>query len=633
MRAQSRRGGFLALVRWLDRIFGGTQAALGLYPLGQKEIRMFVQYRVPIQISAVAALAMLTMLPGVASANVYWVSNTNDSGAGSLRQAITDANGHLGYDQIHFDIPGAYTHTIQPATTLPWITDPLLIDGYTQSLSAPATHATPAVLRVVLDGSLTSAEGLVVTASESTIRGLAVGSFPGHAVVFLYGGGNVLEGNHIGTDASGTSGRGNGTWGYGIPGVLIVQSSDNRIGGPAPEQRNVISGNQEEGLEITGVESIYNQVQGNYIGVDAYGTSALPNGYTDGKGIRVSDSASDNIIGGPMPGAANVVSGNAGTGIIVSGHRNEISHNLIGTDYTGTLAIGNDRNGVQISGGNENYVGGNVIANNGFSMHGSRWSGVRVDGGALRNYVWDNHIGTDASDTLSMGNGASGVEVGQAWFTYVLYNTIGNNDHSGVRIDGAAGVYVLENRIGVGIGGNNLSNLEDGVLVVDGSWNIYERNVIRYNEGAGVRVIAGIANLLNANRFSMNGALGIDLGEEGVARNDHLDGDGGANMQQNFPLLRRAERSETSTWIDGELASTPNTTFHLQFFQSETADPSNYGEGDRLIATVDVTTAADGVAGFGFTIPGTLSEGSVVTATATDPNANTSEFSEAIEVN
>ncbi|NQT14577.1 MAG: hypothetical protein HQ582_17605, partial [Planctomycetes bacterium] len=146
------------------------------------------------------------------------VTNTNDSGLGSLRQAILDANGTPGTDTIDFNIAGLGPHTIQPTSALPTITDPVVIDGYTQPGASPNSNPTGSgldtVLSIELDGSLvTGGHGLRITAGNSTVRGLAIHSFPGIGILLQTNGGNAIEGNFIGTDITGTVALGNATQG------------------------------------------------------------------------------------------------------------------------------------------------------------------------------------------------------------------------------------------------------------------------------------------------------------------------------------------------------------------------------------------------------------------------------------
>jgi hypothetical protein len=256
---------------------------------------------------------------GTALADTYPVTNTNDSGAGSLRQAIIDANGHSGPDNISFNIPGSGVRTITPASELPSITSPVTIDGYTQPGATANTlpGGDNAVLLIELNGANAGNSGTGLTfgvdAPGSVVRGLTVNRFAGNGIL-IQGNGNTVAGNFIGTNASGSAALGNSLDG------VSVQASSNTIGGTSIAARNVISGNGRHGISLGGPAGAgqNNQVQTNFIGTDASGTQLLGNG---GDGVFAS-SATNNLIGGIISHAgtppANVIAGNAGCGVGVA---------------------------------------------------------------------------------------------------------------------------------------------------------------------------------------------------------------------------------------------------------------------------------------------------------------------------
>jgi hypothetical protein len=174
----------------------------------------------------------LVVSPGPVLADTLVVTNTSDSGTGSLRQAIIDANTVAGTDTITFNIPGAGPHTIQLLSALPVISEPVVIDGYTQPGTSPNTSGpglgTNAVLEIELDGTNAGADvnGLHIVAGSSTVRGLVINRFEGTGIVLETNGGNILEGNFIGTDTTGTDGLSNF-----IGGILITRAENNTIGG------------------------------------------------------------------------------------------------------------------------------------------------------------------------------------------------------------------------------------------------------------------------------------------------------------------------------------------------------------------------------------------------------------------
>ncbi len=233
-----------------------------------------------------AALFACLAAAGPAQAAPFAVINTSDSGAGSLRDAIDDANLAAGADDISFDIPGSGPHTITLATPLPDITEALTIDG---STGADAAALAP-VKAVFLDGGGTTTSALTSATTGVVIRGLAIGNFQSPAIV-LTAGGTVVEGNFLGTDATGLVDQGNGA-----EGVFVTGFGNNSvIGGATAAQRNVIAGNDSDGILIFGD---LNEVRGNFIGVGRTG-APLGNGFS---GIQLGSSAANNTIGGTAAG-------------------------------------------------------------------------------------------------------------------------------------------------------------------------------------------------------------------------------------------------------------------------------------------------------------------------------------------
>ena len=318
-------------------------------------------------------LALLIFLAlGVASvkANIYTVTNTDDTGAGSLQQAILDANASAGLDTIEFNITvGSAPFTIQPtvANPLPVISDAVIIDGYTQPGAFPNTNppglGSNAVLKIELDGTNagTGASGLIIFAGNSIVRGLVINRFKQNGILIDTNGGNIIEGNFIGTDDGGTADLGNG-WG-----VKIEEADNNIVGGITIQARNVISGNDIGGVLIFndvfgGSEPAgrFNKVQGNFIGTDNTGTTGLGNGTgkTINGGVTISGGAF-NRIGGTDTGAGNVISSNNfGVWMFETTSRNQVQGNFIGTDPTGIIDLGNTFDGVFIFGAEDNNIGG-----------------------------------------------------------------------------------------------------------------------------------------------------------------------------------------------------------------------------------------------------------------------------------
>jgi len=508
----------------------------------------------------------------------FEVTNVNDSDVGSLRDAIIKANANPGPDTIVFNIPGSGAKVIFLLAALPEITDPIVIDATTQ----PGYTSTPLV---ELNGAFSNTtNGLVIKAGGSTVRGLAIGRFIDIGIWVRDCDNNVIQGNHIGVDTTGNVVRTNGD------GIRLTNSSNNLIGGTTAAARNVISGNTSDGIEIRGASNI---VQGNFIGTNAAGTAGVHNG--DGVNIP-SLPFNNNLIGGTSPGAGNLISGNRFDGIFTDADGTIIQGNLIGTDISGTSQIGPDISGPSLV---SNPIGITVTGTN------------TLIGGltpATRNVISGNGIGIQIRGTSP--NSPQG--------NIVQGNLIGLN---------ASGAGPLPNvQQGIGLNnakGNTIGGTQPGAA-----------NVIAFNNGPGVQVVQGSGNSIRGNSIFSNDGLGIDLFSDGVfvagvTPNDPKDLDTGANNVQNFPVITSVVSTNNSTTIQGSLNSTPNTAFQIDFYSNSAVDPSGNGEGAQFFNTTSVNTDANGDATINVTFPVGLPAGRAITATATDPGGNTSEFSAA----
>jgi CSLREA domain-containing protein len=230
----------------------------------------------------------------------------------TLRAAIQQANYTTGADAINFAIPGSGVKTIAPNPELPQITEAVSINGYSQPGASANTKdvGTDAVLKIELSGaSVGGGHGLLITASNSTVKGLDINRF-GEGVRITGNGasGNKVTGNYIGTDATGTQDLGNGD-----NGVAIGSAPNNTIGGATAGERNVISGNFV-GVLVQGAAATGNRVLGNFVGTDKNGTAPLGNYH----GVLISEAA-NNTVGGTQAGARNVVSASTFYGVGVFG--------------------------------------------------------------------------------------------------------------------------------------------------------------------------------------------------------------------------------------------------------------------------------------------------------------------------
>lgn len=462
----------------------------------------------------------------------------------------------------------------------------------------------------------------------------------GVRIIGVSSNGNQVLGNRIGTDISGTGALGNDGSGLSIDNAL-----NNIIGGVTAEARNLISGNNGRGIVITGASARNNQVLGNYIGTDVSGSAALGNG----QGGVLIDDAIANMIGGSVPGSRNLISGNDSSGVNISGINatdNRIEGNFIGTNSAGTASLSNSV-GVFISSASGTVVGGGGAATRNV-ISGNERSGVYIFGSSAReNRVIGNYIGVDESGASALGNGTQGVYISAA-----ISNTIGGIADGSANVisgNGGTGVYiagngptnnqVLGNHIGTDARGRSeLGNGGSGVLIEGASDNIVgglipgAGNTIAFNGGDGISVGVGTRNGLLSNRIFSNDALGIDLAPGGVTPNDPGDTDNGSNLRQNFPILTAASGEGSTVTVTGALTTTLNATVRIQFFANDSCDPLGYGEGQQLLnrEPLTVTTDGNGVASFVTNFPANLGRGQIITATATDAENNTSEFSPCI---
>ncbi len=508
---------------------------------------------------------------------------------------------------------------------------------------------------------------------ETTILGNVISGSIGQPAVNLFGAGvhianstatgNVVQGNKIGTNAAGTASLANAA-----DGVYIADASGNTVGGDGASRRNLISGNTGDGVLIGSQAGVANDnvVVGNFIGTNAAGNAPLPNA---ARGIHIDQNARGNRIGGPGPGDRNVISGNGSDGIIIAfptAAENVVQGNLIGTDVTGTGPIANAGSGVFILGGRENVIGatpaaplaGNVIASN--ILHGVHIADFAaiagVDGD--RNQVTGNLIGLALNGADPMANGQDGVfiedavdnKIGLPGDAPFLGNTIAAN-LNGIHIVGAAATdnVVVRNFIGTDVTGaiegndpTRLGNRARGVWIENAANNVIggpkeadmlaRGNLIAGSLLAAVSVTGETAtgNIVRQNSIFANEGIGIDLGDDGVTPNDPLDVDAGANQQQNFPIVTLTLAEPGTITVGGTVSAAANAAISVDVYATDTTLASiieHALQGQRLLGSIDVTTDATGYVHFQLVMNDTLGADEVITATATDADGNTSEFS------
>ena len=588
-----------------------------------------------------ACLGALGLAPHTASGQaVYTVNATGDaadantgngtcataSGDCTLRAALQEANATTESDEIEFDISGGAPHTIQPQSALPTVSEPVIIDGSSEPdyIDGPV---------VELDGqdAGSSTAGLTITRA-STVQGLAIINFDGNGLVLDLTVGSTIQENYIGVAADGaaagnggngilvqnqassnligpdnvisdnsrrgifvglsgaddntvfgnligTSPDGMSDMGNGYEGVLLNNVTGTTIGGTSPSNRNVLSGNGRDGIQITGSGATSNTVAGNYIGTNGEGDALLGN---DGNGVALTSGATA-TIGGTASGEANVIAGNEHE-IYIDTDNNTVQGNFLGTNPAGD-DLGSSFNALRVASGSGNLIGG-AASGAGNVIGYTATNSVRISG--TNNIVQGNFIGTNpAGDNLSAAGTA-------------------------IRLSGSGHTVG-----GTGSGeGNTLTN-----------------------NGFGIGVGSGTGHTIRGNAIFDNIELGLDFNRDGVTANDAGDPDDGVNRLQNFPEFQSASydagtNEVTVTYLvpsdpnaGGDGASAYDLT--VDFYQadadgeegaaylgSDTYTASEYSNCGSAPCTVTAT----------FTPNASVSQQESLLATATDANGNTSEF-------
>jgi titin len=492
--------------------------------------------------------------------------------------------------------------------------------------------------------------GVVISGSNSnTIGGAVMGArniVSGNGLIGILitnGLGNLVAGNFVGTDVTGTNGLGNN-----LAGIQIFGANLNLVGGASANARNLISGNGGSGVEILAGAS-GNVLQGNFIGTDMTGRSALSN-RVDGVHVE----SGGNIVGGAVIGAGNLISGNLTNGVNLVGATatgNLIQGNLIGTDLNGVVAVPNHFGGLGVSGSPNNTIGG-VTSNAGNLISGNgdpnSQGGIYLIGtGATGNVIQGNKIGTDITGTLALGNSHEGIYLERSPANTIggvvagAGNLISANKTWGILLTNSSGNVIQGNLIGTQIDGvSGLGNMFHALECTNASNNLIggtnsgSGNRLAFSQGlySGARIRGGSTNdAILGNAIFSNGRLGIDLGTFGVNANISCDTSAGDNMLQNYPVLTQAVTG-TGTGIRGTLNSRPNAAFLLQFFANPTCNAQGYGDGQFYLGQMSVVTSNNCNTSFVAALPGSVPIGYSITATATDSANNTSEFSACVPV-
>ena len=495
------------------------------------------------------------LVPGDGSCNTG-APNSENAPECTLNAAIQEANGGA-INRIEFDIPlsdpghTAGVWTISPTAELTNITQKLEIDARTQPGYAAAGGPV-----VELDG--TNAGNVIgiifrVTSASSALRGLSIINYESQGILVIGQSIEIAE-NYVGLRADGV------TRGPNQNGIVLGGGAQN-----ARVHDNVLSGNTGSGIVLDGANTRGNLIDGNLIGTTADGTAAPGSGPA---GISLIDS-SDNVIGGTAP---NIISGNAGDGIVLrGGNRNIIENNIIGASITGAKL----KNG---------------------------WSGIAVLEGATNTFIG------------AVGSG----------------NTIVGNDRRGIHINDVGQTTIEGNFVGTDSAGTaGLGNRWNGILVENqtSAVRIAENTIVgNALPGVGVRIDTTAAVTISQNSIFDNLRIPIDLNSEGPTANDPGDGDGGANSLLNWPEITDVTYVGNGNYEVTYTVSAPVGTYTLELFESDRVHPLGRGELQTFLTDTLLTTGPSE-----FTVLTSGTAGAYVSGTLTHINTReTSEVSNAV---
>jgi hypothetical protein len=466
-------------------------------------------------------------------------------------------------------LASSFAGTISPPGLGPLIPGPTVIDGRT----APGYVGGP---RIELDGTLAFPRGLWITGGDSEVRGLAINRWNGIAIYLDGWGNNVIKGNGVGIDPTGSIRRANAQ-----QGIMAAESHDNVIGGPGPNELNVVTGNSI-GIHITGVGGRHNVVQGNIVGLGVDGSTALPGPPSNaGNAIGIAVSGPNNLIGGAGAGEGNLTSGNAQQGISIAGATavgNIVQGNIVGLTADQSAKRPNDF-GIEVNGAVQTQVGGTAPGERNVTAGNGRY-GVIVSANATttQTTIQGNRIGTNDAGSSGLGNGLYGIYVGQ------------------------------------------FGNVATQTLV--GGMTAGTGNVIAYNVKDGVFLETKTGTRVLGNSIHSNGELGIDNQPNGVNT---------LSAAYREPTLASAVTVNGTTTVQGSLAAaSTNAAYRIELFRNSVCDASGRGEGEVFLGFVNVTTNGSGNASFSWTAPSAIPAGAVITATSTNPAGDVSEFSNCV---
>jgi hypothetical protein len=585
---------------------------------------------------------------GALAATTVTVTTTDDSGVGTLRQAITDGNTDSPPVTINFAIApfDGTVKTIAPESgDLPPITNSFFINGFSQSGAGPGTSpgtlTNNPVLLIALDGSFVGggpiATGLTFTVAGS-VQGLIVQNFPSIGLSVVGGvtlTENILTNNLIGIVLAGDSNTCTGSF------LLHNNIGIDVLGSSNTFTANQIVDNTSNGVGIAGADNTFvgNLIASNFAegvvinsGTNSFTSTTLSFNGTEGVSVSGDGNSFSNVI----------VSANGSDGVDIQAFGNRLNHSTISSNVSHGVNIGGGAGGFNVSAGSNTLSGVTVFANGG--------EGVILGGSS--NSLVGSTISSNTGDgvfVLGLDNTIGGTAAGAG--NAILKNAGNGIDIAAHDISGSGPTQsdfnvVQGNFIGTDLTGTNaLGNSQSGVLIdgtlLEASGNLIggesagQANTIAFNGSNGVTVVSNaVDNAIFANSIFTNAVLGIDLGADGVTPN-HPSGltPSGPNQFQNFPVLTAVLCSNGGVLVQGFITnSAASTSAHIEFFANTVCDPSGFGQGQTFFGSADVTTDLSGGATFSLPFANSDLVSKFITATASDSSSNTSEFSQCILV-
>ncbi|MBZ0292620.1 MAG: CSLREA domain-containing protein, partial [Anaerolineae bacterium] len=528
-------------------------------------------------------------------------NSTADDGLCTLREAIESANSSTGLvlypecgssagtsiadnpDIIEFEMNDPLfvspPYEILPfGCPLPDIIDQVIIDGYSQTGAEPATDSTFAVIRIELNGSNAFSSGscaanksnglhILEGGNGSTIKGLAITRFKANGIYIENASNVTVSGNYIGLENGGSVPQPNLA-----DGIFIDEGTFNTIGGLTAADRNLISSNTANGIHIKGVSTVTettannNIIQGNYIGLDR--TGLLDRG-NDKDGVFI-DESEDNLVGGSVAGARNIISGNGDNGVQIKNLNeasglslaNLVRGNYIGLNYNANGMVPNDDDGVRLSGTRGNTIGGTTAADRNI-ITGNAGYGVHITKATYQadyNVISGNFIGTNLNGTglftsatyNRTGNGLGGVFI-----------EFGTNNYIGDAVSGAGNV-IAGNRgngsgtfYGIYITNNSAANRIYGNLIgVDVTGTVALGNTVGIRISGPSQNFVGSTDPLTRNVISGNLMNGIELAGTGTTDTRVLGNYVGVNVTGNVALPNGGQGILISGAVNSVIGST-----------------------------------------------------------------------------